>query len=236
MNTIPVAEVKSATRSYRSGARLVPALRGVSLSIGAGEIVALAGPSGSGKSTLLHLIGCLDRPDSGEVRLGDLRVSQMRAGALAAVRRDRLGFIFQSFNLIPVLTARENVEYPLLLTRIGRTERRSRVDDLLDSVGLQSKSDRRPHELSGGERQRVAIARALVNQPSLVLADEPTANLDSVTGAAVLDVMEDLRDRRGVAFLFASHDPRVIERMDRVIRLHDGLIANDTQLEAAACA
>ena len=236
MNTIPVAEVKSATRSYRSGARLVPALRGVSLTIGAGEIVALAGPSGSGKSTLLHLIGCLDRPDSGEVRLGDLRVSQMRAGALAAVRRDRLGFIFQSFNLIPILTARENVEYPLLLTRIGRTERRSRVDDLLDSVGLQSKSDRRPHELSGGERQRVAIARALVNQPSLVLADEPTANLDSVTGVAVLDVMEDLRDRRGVAFLFASHDPRVIERMDRVIRLHDGVIANDTQLEAAACA
>jgi len=160
----------------------------------------------------------------------------MRAGALAAVRRDRLGFIFQSFNLVPVLTARENVEYPLLLTRIGRSERRSRVDDLLDSVGLHSKADRRPHELSGGERQRVAIARALVNQPSLVLADEPTANLDSVTGAAVLDVMEDLRDRRGVAFLFASHDPRVIERMDRVTRLHDGIIVNDPQLEAAACA
>ncbi|MBA2260734.1 MAG: ABC transporter ATP-binding protein [Acidobacteria bacterium] len=236
MNTIPVAEVKSATRSYRSGARLVRALRGVSLTIGAGEIAALAGPSGSGKSTLLHLIGCLDRPDSGEVRLGDLRVSHMRAGALAAVRRDRLGFIFQSFNLVPVLTARENVEYPLLLTRIGRSERRSRVDDLLDSVGLHSKADRRPHELSGGERQRVAIARALVNQPSLVLADEPTANLDSVTGAAVLDVMEDLRDRRGVAFLFASHDPRVIERMDRVTRLHDGIIVNDPQLEAAACA
>jgi putative ABC transport system ATP-binding protein len=236
MNTTPVAEVKSATRTYRSGATVVPALRGVSLTIAAGELVALAGPSGSGKSTLLHLIGCLDRPDSGEVLLGTLQVSRMRAGALAAVRRDRLGFIFQGFNLVPVLTARENVEYPLLLTRAGRTERRQRVDALLTNVGLQAKADRRPHELSGGERQRVAIARALVNRPSLVLADEPTANLDSVTGGAVLDVMEDLRDRLGVAFLFASHDPRVVERMDRIIRLKDGAITNDLQLEAAACA
>ena len=238
MNTCPVAEAKSVARSYRSGATIVPALRGVSLTIAPRELVALAGPSGSGKSTLLHLIGCLDRPDSGEILLGDLRVSHMSAGALAAVRRDRLGFIFQSFNLVPVLTARENVEYPLLLTRVGSAERRRRVDDLLASVGLQGKADRRPHELSGGERQRVAIARALVNQPSLVLADEPTANLDSVTGAAVLDLMEDLRDRLGVAFLFASHDPRLVERMDRVIPLRDGAIANDTQpsREVSACA
>jgi putative ABC transport system ATP-binding protein len=236
MNNSYVADVRAAARSYRSGTALVRALRGVSLTIAAGELVALSGPSGSGKSTLLHLIGCLDRPDSGEIRLGDLRVSHMRAGALAAVRRDRLGFIFQSFNLVPVLTARENVEYPLLLTRIGGRERRRRVADLLDSVGLEAKADRRPHELSGGERQRVAIARALVNRPSLVLADEPTANLDSVTGAAVLDVMEDLRDRLGAAFLFASHDPRVVERMDRVIELKDGEVVNNHQLEAAACA
>ena len=233
MSVRTVAEVKSATRSYRSGSAVVAALRGVSLNIAAGELVALAGPSGSGKSTLLNLIGCLDRPDSGEVLLGGLPVSRMRAGALANVRRDHLGFVFQSFNLVPVLTARENVEYPLLLTSTGRAERRRRVDDLLERVGLAAKADRRPHELSGGERQRVAIARALVNQPALVLADEPTANLDSVTGTAVLDIMEDLRDRVGAAFLFASHDGRVLERMDRVIRLRDGAIAGDSEMEAA---
>ncbi|HVL68348.1 MAG TPA: ABC transporter ATP-binding protein [Vicinamibacterales bacterium] len=223
MHTTCVAEVRSATRTYRSGAALVPALRGASLRVSRGELVALSGPSGSGKSTLLHLIGCLDRPDSGEVRLGDLHVSAMSSAALAAVRRDRLGFVFQSFNLVPVLTAFENVEYPLLLTPTPAAERRRRVNALLDCVGLAGKGDRRPHELSGGERQRVAIARALVNGPQLVLADEPTASLDSATGAAVLDVMEDLRERFGTAFLFASHDPRLVERMDRVITMKDGV-------------
>jgi putative ABC transport system ATP-binding protein len=146
----------------------------------------------------------------------------MATGALAAVRRDRLGFVFQSFNLVPVLTARENVEYPVLLTSLGGAERRRRVDTLLAQVGLADKADRRPHVLSGGERQRVAIARALVNRPALVLADEPTANLDSATGGTVLDLMEDLRDELGVAFLFASHDPSLIARMDRVIHMKDG--------------
>jgi putative ABC transport system ATP-binding protein len=218
-----VADVKSATRSYRSGTALVPALRNATVTVSEGELVALSGPSGSGKSTLLHLIGCLDRPDSGEIFLGDLRVSHMAAGSLAAVRRDRLGFVFQSFNLVPVLTAYENVAYPMLLTGTSAAACRQRVEDLLDRVGLADKAQRRPNELSGGERQRVAVARALVNQPSLVLADEPTANLDSASGAAVLDLMEDLRDRLGVAFLFASHDPRLVDRMDRVVPMKDGV-------------
>jgi len=234
MSAPPVAEVLGVSKSYRLGASAVPAVRDVSLSIRAGELVALAGPSGSGKSTLLHLIGCLDRPDSGDIRLGDLRVSHMPAGRLAAVRRDRLGFVFQTFNLVPVLTARENVEYPLLLAPIGGAERRARVDDLLQRVGLADKHGRRPRELSGGERQRVAIARALVNRPALVLADEPTANLDSATGGAVLDLMDDLRERLGVAVLFASHDPRLLERMDRVVHLSDGSLV--TSLEERVCA
>ena len=223
MHSSQVAEVRAAARSYRSGASIVPALRSATLKIAAGELVALCGPSGSGKSTLLHLIGCLDRPDSGEIYLDGQRVSHLPAGALAAVRRDRLGFVFQTFNLVPVLTAYENVEYPLLLTGAPPSMRRERVTTLLERVGLADKAARRPHELSGGERQRVAIARALVNQPRLVLADEPTANLDSATGGAVLDVMEDLRERTGAAFLFASHDPRVVDRMDRVIAMKDGV-------------
>ena len=227
-----VAEALGVSRSYRLGATTIPALRSVSVAIRPGELAALAGPSGSGKSTLLNLLGCLDKPDAGEIRLGNQRVSHMTAGALAAVRRTRLGFIFQSFNLVPVLTAFENVEYPLLLTGTPRAERRARVTELLDAVRLAGKHGRRPHELSGGERQRVAIARALVNRPALVLADEPTANLDSGTGAAVLDVMDGLRDRTGVTFLFASHDPRLLDRMDRVITLHDGML----EPEVAACA
>jgi putative ABC transport system ATP-binding protein len=234
MSALPVAEAVGVTKSYRLGANRVPAVRNVCLAVRSGELVALAGPSGSGKSTLLHLIGCLDRPDAGEIRLGELRVSHMPAGRLASVRRDRLGFVFQSFNLVPVLTAHENVEYPLLLAGVARTERRARVDELLERVGLGNKHGRRPRELSGGERQRVAIARALVNRPALVLADEPTANLDSATGADVLDLMDDLRDRLGVAFLFATHDPRLIDRMDRIVRLRDGGVVSE--MEALACA
>jgi putative ABC transport system ATP-binding protein len=234
MPALPVVEAIGVSKSYRLGANRVPAVRNVSLAVHAGELVALAGPSGSGKSTLLHLIGCLDRPDAGDIRLGELHVSHMAAGALAAVRRDRLGFVFQSFNLVPVLTARENVEYPLLLAGVGRADRRARVDELLERVGLGAKHGRRPRELSGGERQRVAIARALVNRPALVLADEPTANLDSATGADVLDLMDDLRDRLGVAFLFASHDPRLIDRMDRIVQLRDGALVSN--METLACA
>ena len=220
----PIVRATNVTKSYRLGAAGVPALRGVSLAVGRAALVALAGPSGSGKSTLLNLLGCLDRPDQGDVFLGGERVSRLGASALNRLRLERLGFVFQSFNLVPVLSAFENVEYPLLLAGVGASERRARVADLLDRVGLAGRHRRRAHELSGGERQRVAIARALVNRPSLILADEPTANLDSATGASVLDLMDDLRDRLGVAFLFASHDPRVLERMDRVIPLKDGQI------------
>src|SRR5687767_1979393 len=202
MSAVPVAEAIGVSKSYRLGSTTVAALRSVTVTVRSAELVALAGPSGSGKSTLLNLFGCLDRPDAGEIRLGDLRVSHLAAGTLSAVRRSRLGFVFQSFNLVPVLTAFENVEYPLLLGGVRATERRARVGELLQRVGLDGKQQRRPHELSGGERQRVAIARALVNRPALVLADEPTASLDSRTGGAVLDLMDDLRDRTGATFLF----------------------------------
>ena len=232
MQTPFVAEALDVSKSYRLGAISILALRSVSVALRSGELAALAGPSGSGKSTLLNLIGCLDTPDAGQIRLGAQPVSHMKAGPLAAVRRTHLGFIFQSFNLVPVLTAFENVEYPLLLAGAPRAERRARVGELLEAVRLADKPGRRPHELSGGERQRVAIARALVNRPALVLADEPTANLDSATGAAVLDLMEDLRERTGVTFLFASHDPRLLDRMDRVITLRDGML----EQEVAACA
>jgi putative ABC transport system ATP-binding protein len=222
MPSAHLVEVTEVSKSYRLGAARVPAVRGVSFRLPSGAMVALAGPSGSGKSTLLNLVGCLDRPDAGEIRLAGDRVSHLSARALAAVRRDRIGFVFQSFNLLPVLTAAENVEYPLLLAGAGAAERARRVRELIERVGLGDKSGRRPAELSGGERQRVAVARALVNRPALVLADEPTANLDSTTGASVLDLMETLRRDLGVTFLVASHDARLLRRMDRVIAIKDG--------------
>ncbi len=207
---------------------MVRALREVSLRVYPGEFLAAAGPSGSGKSTLLNLVGCLDRPDSGTVVLGDVEVSALPPRALAPIRGDRLGFIFQTFNLVPVLTAFENVEYPLLVKGASAQARKARVRELLERVGLGDKAARRPHELSGGERQRVAVARALGNRPALVLADGPTANLDSASGAAVLDLMSDLRTQDGVAFFFASHDSRLLSRMDRIIALRDGaLISGD---------
>jgi putative ABC transport system ATP-binding protein len=219
-----LAEVVEVSKSYRLGEVTVPALRNVSLAIRPGEFAALAGPSGSGKTTLLNLIGCLDTPDAGEVRHGTQSVAHLPSRALARIRRDSIGFVFQTFNLVPVLTAFENVEYPLLLNGAGRAERRRRVATLLERVGLGDKMHRKPDALSGGERQRVATARALVNRPSLVLADEPTASLDSATGAMLLDLMHDLRDQYDVAFLFASHDPRLLARVDRVVSLCDGRI------------
>jgi putative ABC transport system ATP-binding protein len=221
-----VAAVNGVSKSYQFGRAMVRALRDVSLKVYAGEFLAAAGPSGSGKSTLLNLVGCLDRPDQGTVFVDGVDVSRLPARALSPIRRDRLGFIFQTFNLVPVLTAFENVEYPLLVKGGSARERTARVRELLERVGLGDKAKRRPHELSGGERQRVAVARALVNRPALVLADEPTANLDSASGAAVLDLMNDLRTQDGVAFLFASHDSRLLSRMDRIIALRDGALVN----------
>lgn len=221
-----VAVLSDVSKSYGTGAAAVQAVRHVSLRIEPGELVAAAGPSGSGKTTLLNLIGCLDRPDSGTIQLRGVQVSHIPASALPRVRRDCLGFVFQTFNLVPILTAFENVEYPLLLGGVSRQDRRRQVGALLERVGLSGKERRRPHELSGGERQRVAVARALVNRPALVLADEPTANLDSETGASVLDLMNEMRHELGTAFFFASHDARLLARMDRVLKMHDGRLAD----------
>jgi putative ABC transport system ATP-binding protein len=221
------AEIVGVSKSYWLGSTRVPALRDVSMTVHEGEFAALAGPSGSGKTTLLNLIGCLDRPDAGEIRHGATRVSHLSPRLLSRLRRDSLGFVFQTFNLVPALTAYENVEYPLVLAGLAGAERRERVHSLLDKVGLGGKAGRRPDELSGGERQRVAVARALVNRPTLVLADEPTASLDSSTGGRLLDLMRELSGQYGAAFLFASHDPRLLERVDRVVALEDGCIARD---------
>jgi len=217
-----VAGVRNVSKSYRLGSTTVPALRGISLDVAAAELVALSGPSGSGKSTLLNIVGCLDRPDAGDVQLAGRSTAALSSSALAGLRLGHLGFVFQSFNLVPVLTAFENVEYPLLLAGTSIREARERVEAVLTRVGLGAKMHRRPDALSGGERQRVAIARALVNRPVLVLADEPTANLDSATSDEVLSLMDELRDQYDVAFLVASHDPRVLARMDRVIAIRDG--------------
>ncbi len=224
----PVIAVERVSKSYHLDHTEVPALRNLDITIGVGEFTALAGPSGSGKTTLLNIIGCIDKPDRGRLRLDGVDVTDRSLNSLAGVRRERLGYIFQSFNLIPVLNAFENVEYPLLLTRISGSERRRRVDGLLERVGLAGKRRHKPGQLSGGERQRVAIARALVSNPAAVLADEPTANLDSVTSGEILDLMQELNRERGVVFLFSTHDPRIVAKARRVVRLLDGRISEDS--------
>ena len=217
-------------RSYRLGAAVVPAIRGVSVGIGEAEFVALQGPSGSGKTTLLNLLGLLDWPDQGKVEAGGRDASALSENQRSDLRRDRFGFVFQTFNLIPVLSAEENVAYPMVLARVPEEERRRRVAELMKAVGLEEKFGVRPDLLSGGQRQRVAIARALANRPSVVFADEPTANLDSATADEILDLMRGVSDSSGVAFLFATHDPRVVARARRVITLHDGKIESDRRV------
>lgn len=212
-------------RTYHSGDTAVQALRGVSLHIAAGEFAAIAGPSGSGKSTLLNIIGSLDVPDAGTVRVGGVELQTASDAARTAYRRSNMGFIFQSFNLIPVFSALENVALSLTLMGISASERNARARDALAEVGLSGMEDRRPGRLSGGQQQRVAIARALVKEPQLVLADEPTANLDSETGAGILELMRLLNEKHGTTFVFSTHDAMVMEFSNRVIRLHDGLIA-----------
>jgi putative ABC transport system ATP-binding protein len=210
-------------KEYCLGATRVPALRGVSLSVEPGEFVAVAGPSGSGKSTLLNLLGCLDHPTSGQVLVGDVDVATLGDDALSDLRSRTLGFIFQTFNLIPVLSALENVEFPLLFGTGGK-DARARAQRMLEAVGLGAFGKHRPDELSGGQRQRVAVARALVTDPAIVLADEPTANLDSATGEAIIALMLDLNQRQGTTFVFSTHDPKVMTHAQRVIRLADGRI------------
>lgn len=220
-DAVPLVEVRGLEKTYPGGTK-VAAVRGVDLKVERGEFTALAGPSGSGKSTLLNLIGTLDRPTKGDILHDGRNVTRLDADALADFRLGALGFVFQAYNLIPVLTALENVEYPLVLRGAGASERRSAAHDALKRVGLEAQAHRRPDLLSGGQQQRVAVARAIVHRPALVLADEPTANLDSKTGAALLDLMEELNREHGVTFLFSSHDPAVLSRARRVVHLQDG--------------
>jgi len=222
MNKQSVVQLTSIEKSYRLGRVFVPALNDVSLDIVPGDFLALAGPSGSGKTTLLNLIGCIDKPDAGRVVIDGVDVTAVPLHRLAATRRDVLGFVFQTFNLIPVLTAYENVEYPLLLRGVPRRERRERVERWLELVGLAEQTRQRPDQLSGGQRQRVAIARAMAGDPKLVIADEPTANLDSETGARILDLLGELNATTGCTFVFSTHDPALIARAARVVRIRDG--------------
>jgi len=219
-----VAKVDNVTRVYKIGNIETQALRGVSLSIANGEFTTLVGPSGSGKTTLLQLLGCLDLPSSGQVYINGKDVSRLNRNQRADVRRGTIGFIFQFFALIPTLTAYENIELPLLLTGQKASERRLRVTQLLESVDLTDRAHHRPDQLSGGEQQRVAIARALSTKPALILADEPTANLDTPNGKQVMETMTRLNKETGVTFVFATHDPRVIEYARRVVTLRDGLV------------
>ena len=213
------------TRTYRLGATRVQALRGVNVNVGRGEFVVVQGPSGSGKTTMINLLGLLDRPDGGQVLLDGRPTGGLDEDALADLRRDRFGFVFQTFSLVPVLSAEENVAYPFALKGLPEPQARRRARALLERVGLAERAHVRPDLLSGGERQRVAIARALANEPDVVLADEPTANLDSATAAGVLDLMTALNQERRVSFMLATHDPRVVARASRVITLRDGQLA-----------
>src|SRR5947199_2556677 len=225
MTSNNVIAVTGVSKIYPLGRIRVRALTDIDLTIGRGDFIALAGPSGSGKTTLLNLIGCIDKPDDGRIIVDDVDVTRVPLHRLSSLRRDTLGFIFQTFNLIPVLTAYENVEYPLLLQNVGRRERDARVRRWLDQVGIAAQAKQRPDQLSGGQRQRVAIARAMVAEPKLVLADEPTANLDSDTAAHILDLLAKLNAETGTTFVFATHDPAVMSRAQRCVRLRDGRIA-----------
>lgn len=222
-----IVTVRDLHRTYQQGTVTVRALAGVDLDIEPGEFTALMGPSGSGKSTLLNCIGALDKPSSGTVTIDGTELSSLSATGLSDLRLRKLGFVFQSYNLVPVLSAFENAEFVLLLQGMPASERRERVMKTLADVGLTGMEHRRPSELSGGQQQRVAVARAIAGRPALVLADEPTANLDSTTGGALIDLMRDLNANHGITFVFATHDPKVMDAAKRVVRLVDGKIAED---------
>lgn len=221
-----LVRVENVTKEYLMGDQVVSALHNITLSIEEGVFMAIAGPSGSGKTTLLNIIGCIDLPTRGKVYIDGREVSGRTADDLADLRARSIGFIFQTFNLFPVLTAAENVEYPLLqLPEVSTGERRKRVSKYLRMVGLEDKADHRPNQLSGGQRQRVAIARALAIHPRIVLADEPTANLDSKTGTSILDLMKSLNRELSTTFIFSTHDRRVMSMADRLVRIEDGHLA-----------
>jgi putative ABC transport system ATP-binding protein len=224
---IPLINTVTLSRFFGTGEATVKALDEVSLSIEPGEFTAIVGPSGSGKSTLLHLIGGLDKPDSGTVELNGTNIADMSGNKLSDFRRDNIGFVFQAYNLIPVLSAAENIEYIMLLQGITAAKRRTRVKEMLDIVGLAGMENRRPAQLSGGQQQRVAVARAMASNPSIILADEPTANLDSKTGISLLNVMKELNQNRNMTFVFSTHDQKIIERARRLVYLRDGKIEKE---------
>ncbi len=227
-------KIKSVCRHYHLGQTLVQALQDISFEVRQGEFLALTGPSGSGKSTLLHLLGALDKPDSGEVWMGDQLINKLEDDRLAAIRRDNIGFIFQSFNLIPVLSVFGNVEFPLQLQNVAKKERAERVLTVLESVGLSHRVHHKTEELSGGQRQRVAIARALVTRPDILLSDEPTANLDSKTGHEIIELMQRLNADHKVTLVFATHDSKIVANAHRVIKILDGKIEDDSSPRSAA--
>jgi len=224
-----VTKVTNATRNYKIGEVETKALRGVSLSIESGEFTALVGPSGSGKTTLLQLIGLLDQPTSGSVSINGQDATSLNRNQRADLRKNAIGFVFQFFALIPTLTAYENVEMPLLLNGTKPAQRKERVNEMLEAVGLADRAHHRPDQLSGGQQQRVAVARALATNPKLILADEPTANLDTANGKQVMDIMAKLNKETGVTFVFATHDPRVFNYAQRIVTLQDGLITEDNK-------
>jgi putative ABC transport system ATP-binding protein len=229
--TDPLVSVEQVTRRFPLDHSAVTALDQVNLRIDSGEFLAISGPSGSGKSTLLNLIGCIDKPTSGRILIDGVDTSRLSPSQTSMLRRERIGFVFQTFNLIPVFTASENVEYPLLVQGVSANERRGRVAEALENVGLSARAHQRPDLLSGGERQRIAVARAIVHRPALVLADEPTANLDTRNATQLIDLMRDLNRSLGLTFIFSTHDQRLLEHTPRIVRLTDGRIISDTHSE-----
>jgi len=219
-----IVKMKDIDKEYTLGKTKIHALKNIDLEIFENDFLVIAGPSGSGKTTLLNILGLIDKPSNGELWFGDKNLAEDQNNGLYRYRRDHLGYIFQTFNLIPVMNVYENVEYPLILKKISKRNRKTIVEDVLHKVGLFDRKNHKPNELSGGQRQRVSIARAIVKKPAIVLADEPTANLDSKTGAEIVELMQKLNQEEKVTFVFSSHDPRIIERGNRVIHLHDGEI------------
>jgi putative ABC transport system ATP-binding protein len=233
MSEVVVLEARAVTKVYETRGVQTRALAGVDLRIGEGEFTALSGPSGSGKTTLLNLFGALDDPTSGEIRLDGQSLAELGPAALSQLRLRKLGFVFQAYNLIPVLTATENIEFVMVLQGVPAAARRERAAELLRQVDLEGLGEKRPLEMSGGQQQRVAVARAIASRPRVVLADEPTANLDSETAGRLLDLMGRLNAEQGVTFLFSTHDPLVMQRARRNVRLKDGRIASDEERPAA---
>ena len=226
--------VKNLKKTYQIGEVKTDALQGVDLTVDKGEFTAIAGPSGSGKSTLLHLMGGLDTPTAGEVYLNDKRIDQLSKKEAAQVRLDKLGFVFQAYNLIPVLTALENAAFVLELQGVGKKEREARALKSLKTLGMEEFADRRPNQLSGGQQQRVAVARAFAAKPDIILADEPTANLDSKSGGDLIELMKRLNEEEGVTFVFSTHDPRLLDHVKRTVNMEDGRIVGAGQREAVA--